>query len=518
MGRPFTGGVIARRQRSIQYDFFFEGTRYRPSLRRTPSEANLRRAREHLAAIKERIAAGVFEFSEEFPNFRGLPQVMRSLSERTCGQVFDDFLEHCESKHRKGGMEAVTVSGYRKILDGIWRPALNTQKLLKVEHTALVKIADSHDWSRKTYNNAISALRVAFEFGFRDHPQHHNPAAVLKCIRIRKRDRLVDPFRIHEAEQLIAAIHLDWGEAQGNYDEFRFFTGLRPSEQIALLTSDYDPNLGTLRITKARVAGIDKDCTKTGEDRFVTLCPRALQVLHRQLALRSRVELEGQIDHAFLFFTAKGAAIQHFRHPNLRWKRSLARLANVRYRRPYTARHSSVSWNLMLGRSPLWVSKQHGHSIATMFRAYTAWTEGAPASEIELINQAMGLDHMPRRRFKRRTSAPFASTQAVASQVAGENQGAGRRSLPDAIRRRESIGQPPVRGPAVSDSEFGTTFATSLPTEWRKPSIQKNLFGGKGGTRTLDPGIMSAGVFGFRPAALPRVTSKPLIFQQCVLN
>jgi hypothetical protein len=26
----------------------------------------------------------------------------------------------------------------------------------------------------------------------------------------------------------IAAIHRDWGEAQGNYDEFRFFTSLRP--------------------------------------------------------------------------------------------------------------------------------------------------------------------------------------------------------------------------------------------------------------------------------------------------
>jgi hypothetical protein len=40
-----------------------------------------------------------------------------------------------------------------------------------------------------------------------------------------------DPFRIQDAEKLIAQIHRDWGEAQGNYDEFRFFTGLRPSEQ-----------------------------------------------------------------------------------------------------------------------------------------------------------------------------------------------------------------------------------------------------------------------------------------------
>jgi hypothetical protein len=43
---------------------------------------------------------------------------------------------------------------------------------------------------------------------------------------------------MHDAETFIAAIHHDWGEAQGNYDEFRFFTGMRPSEQIALVLSD----------------------------------------------------------------------------------------------------------------------------------------------------------------------------------------------------------------------------------------------------------------------------------------
>jgi len=60
------------------------------------------------------------------------------------------------------------------------------------------------------------------------------PATGLKCLRITKKDRpVIDPFSIQEAEALIAAIHRDWGEAQGNYDEFRFFTGLRPSARCA---------------------------------------------------------------------------------------------------------------------------------------------------------------------------------------------------------------------------------------------------------------------------------------------
>lgn len=58
-------------------------------------------------------------------------------------------------------------------------------------------------------------------------------------------------------------------------------------------------------------------------------CPRALESLKRQLALQRM---------------------------------------KVRYRDPYNARHSSVSWNLMIGKNPLWVAKQHGHSVQTMLR------------------------------------------------------------------------------------------------------------------------------------------------------
>jgi integrase len=108
----------------------------------------------------------------------------------------------------------------------------------------------------------------------------------LRCFRLTKRDRpVIDPFSIQEAETLIAAIHRDWGETQGNFDEFRFLTGLRPSEQIALLVSDCDVAQGKLSVTKARVIARDKDRTKTGEDRLIELCPRALEVLKRQLAL-----------------------------------------------------------------------------------------------------------------------------------------------------------------------------------------------------------------------------------------
>jgi len=253
----------------------------------------------------------------------------------------------------------------------------------------LIKIADAYTCNKKTYNNAIRALRRAFNFGYLDYPERGDPAASLKCARIGKKDRPpIDPFSIQDAEVLIAALHRDWGEAQGNYDELRFFTGLRPSEEIALVVTDYDAAHGVLSITKARVLGIDKDVTKTGEDRRIVLCPRAIAVIERQLHLRERMVQSGLIDHDHLFFTDSGAPIPDVKYPYVRWQRTLRRLA-IRYRKPYMARHTSVSWSLMVGRNPLLVAKEHGHRLTTMFSVYAAWTEGALEADIVAIRDAM---------------------------------------------------------------------------------------------------------------------------------
>lgn len=336
--RALTGDVVAIGSRRIRFDFVFEGRRYRPSIPRAPTETNLRRARDHLTNIKVRIAAGTFSFADEFPAFLDLKRVPDAGSPSTCGQVFDAFLKHCESRLRKDDMAAITVATYRRVLNNFWRPKIGEVRFLSVRYSTLVALADEACWS-KTYNNAISVLRRAFRFGYRDHPERHNPAVGLKSARIRKRDRpIIDPFTIQDAEKLIAAIRRDWGVAQGNYDEFRFFTGLRPSEQVALKLSDFDSTHGALTINKARVGGIDKDSTKTGEDRCIELCPRALQVLHCQLALRESLRHAGKIDHDHLFFKQTGEPIRNLQYAHARWRRTLTRLPDVRYRKPYCAR------------------------------------------------------------------------------------------------------------------------------------------------------------------------------------
>ena len=440
MGRTSpSGGVHATGADRIQFTFDFDGVRYRPTLRWVPTEAGLRRARRHLIGIKARITAGTFSFAEEFPDYRHLKKLPQSGSPRTCGQVFDEYLTHCSARVARHDMALVTLTSYRKILDATWRPELGALRLLDVRYSTLVRIADRGKWGKKTYNNAISVVRRAFKFGYRDHPDRHNPTRELKGARIQGKDRsLIDPFSLQDAEALIAGLRRDWGDAQANYDEFRFFTGLRPSEEIALLVSDYDAARGTLAVTKARVDGVDKDSTKTADDRRIVLSPRAVGVLKRQLALREVLVRAGKIDHELLFFKANGQPLRNLLHAGIRWRRTLSRLKNIRYRRPYTARHTSVSWDLMIGRSALWVARQHGHSIATMLRFYAAWADGALESDVAIIRAALnserplsrratrGARPMPRRPIARPFEmelrpAPISATSGFASEYATDH-------------------------------------------------------------------------------------------------
>jgi hypothetical protein len=52
----------------------------------------------------------------------------------------------------------------------------------------------------------------------------------------------------------------------------------------------------------------------------------------------------------------------------------------------------------MVGKSPLWVAKQHGHSIATMLRAYAAWAEGTAEVDVEAIKRSMNASEAPSQR------------------------------------------------------------------------------------------------------------------------
>ena len=111
-------------------------------------------------------------------------------------------------------------------------------------------------------------------------------------------------------------------------------------------------------------------------------------MLKAHLELRATYVAAGKINHDRLFFLEDGNAISDPEVTRWRWNESLQKLG-ICQRGPYHARHSSVTWALMLGKNLLWVAKQHGHSVEVMLRMYAAWIEGVTEADIQAIRNAM---------------------------------------------------------------------------------------------------------------------------------
>src|SRR5258708_28361794 len=115
-----------------------------------PTPANLEQAQKLNARIKAQIEAGTFVFSDVFPKFKGLRKLPGSVSAKSCGEVFDDFLLHDQARVARDDLAPVTLRSHRQILDHVCRPALRRLPFPAVHYSIMVKLADSPCWNNQT--------------------------------------------------------------------------------------------------------------------------------------------------------------------------------------------------------------------------------------------------------------------------------------------------------------------------------------------------------------------------------
>lgn len=118
----------------------------------------------------------------------------------------------------------------------------------------------------------------------------------------------------------------------------------------------------------------------------------------------------------------------------------------------------------MAGKNPLWVAKQHGHSITTMLRVYAAWAEDMVESDVDAILRSMN-------RHARLKPATTCRNSGVTRPERDRDRDAAFR-CPSRTRQQRT-----PRNLAVGLSVEATTERVSTGKE-------RELYGGKGGTRT----------------------------------
>lgn len=349
-------GVRAASSTTIEIQFQYKGKTLKKRLKKAPTESNLNWAAQHRAAILMEIDEGRFDYLKHFP--KGKKAMM--LAE-TPGQAMylKDYLETW-LQAQKPYLKAAGWNSDRKIIRNKLITTFGHLTLTQITRKHLRDyVNDNLHLSPQTLGNVVSPLRRALNDAVEDELIDHNPIADWKIRRKKKKggrrkNDEIDPFSFKEQKAILKAL---LGQNK-NMIQFWFWTGLRPSEIIALDWADIDWINERVYIDKALTQAADEvEETKTqAGEREVKLNEMSLAALKAQKA------------HTFL---AHGEVFQN-PQTGQRWEGAepirktmwvyALQKAGVRYRPPKQIRHTRASVLLQSGESPMWVAKQMGHT------------------------------------------------------------------------------------------------------------------------------------------------------------
>lgn len=358
---------------TIRIRFTWNGTRYAENYPFPASPQNIQRAGRACREIKQRIRLGVFGLDDFKAYFPGSPRAHEAGPETLFGTVAQHWLDNVDVSQN-------TRDEYRKVLNKYWMPPFALRPVASIRPSEVRKAVNDVAWSSaKTRNNALIPLRGTFALAMEDDLIDRDPAAKIKNQKHQKDPP--DPFSREEAETIIQHLYQHEERIHAAYFEFAFYSGMRPSEMLALTWDDVDFRAGYVRVAKARSKGRLNDRTKTAVVRDVLLNDQSRQALQEAKALT---------------FLAGGAVFRSSRyHQQTEFKtekaqrqvftRALKKLG-IRHRRAYNTRHTYATMLLMNGVNPAFVASQLGHSVTMTLTVYSKWIEGeASRAELEKL-------------------------------------------------------------------------------------------------------------------------------------
>ncbi|WP_446812168.1 tyrosine-type recombinase/integrase [Methylomonas sp. 2BW1-5-20] len=312
----------------------------------------MRRLEVFREEILAAISLGTFDYSATFPDSKRAelfkPQAALTISSR-----LNKWLDRKE-RHLK----ASTYDTYRRAILQL-KTGLGDITIADIKKKDMRAWCETKTCSNKAIANLTSVLRAALQDAVDDELIDSNPLSDFRFRRAEapKETEDVDPFTAEEQLAILSALN---GQHR-NLIQFSFWTGLRPSEAIALEWTDIDFIKGVVQIKRAKTFHARKpETTKTRAGL------REVKLLQPALAA-----IDDQKHHTFL----DGRHV--FKNPNTSkpwtgdrqirkfWGWALKR-AGVRYRNPYQTRHTYASMMLTAGESLPWISRQMGHSSVIM--------------------------------------------------------------------------------------------------------------------------------------------------------
>jgi integrase len=360
------GGIKQHRQ-GIQITFYWNGERYRPTLKIPFTPSNKKYAERLKGEIELSIAKGEYnleQYAKHFPTSKIAKSIPKQLNSIPTFKELSDTWLLSISDYAAG-----TIANYKKCLN-FWLDHLGEKPITEIPYSTLIALTNSQGWNPKHRNNMLIPVRRVFDMATNDSLIEKNPASLIKNTKVQSPPP--DPFTLDEVNAITGYMLKNFDEQVYNYYEYAFFSGVRPEEEIALMWPEIDFNHELSRIRRVRTAKTDRESTKTSVVRDIELNSRALAAIIRQKKF-TFMKSEYVFHNPVIGKQWNSEASQR----RIYWNPTLKALG-IRQRVQYQTRHTFATLNLMAGANPMWVARMLGHKTMQMvLNVYSKWIDGA---------------------------------------------------------------------------------------------------------------------------------------------
>ena len=378
--RKMPKGVEVTDSGALRIWFMWRGKRVREPVGLPFSPINVKVAERLRIKVVAAIDRGAFTFTEFFPE-------SKMVEHDPDGKTFEQIADLWFRSKVQEGIKATTKVKYRQLINQFWKPRYGNLPIGRIKASQVkLDIMEDEVLAEATsvrYNDALIPLRGVFDLAVELDLLESNPAAKIKNRTRAPADP--DPFETGEVKAILQASFKLWGWEMADYFTVAFLTGLRPSEQIALLKVDAEMDRDRLLVCRSMNVGqLETPKTKAGR-RYIELVGPAREALQRRL-------------------DTPNTKTHLFHHPNLHrpfagartvreayWQPAVEE-AGVRQRTMYTTRHTFATQALMAGAHPMWVANQMGHEDTKLvFSTYAKWLpDQAVNRESKKVEAALG--------------------------------------------------------------------------------------------------------------------------------
>ena len=263
---------------------------------------------------------------------------------------------------RKSHLKRSSYYDYKSILDLHLIPAFGKKRLGKVTEVDIENLIKDLkvNLSNKRISNILAPLRTLFKTAYRRKSITSNPIDGIGMLRVDKTE--IMPLSMEEVRLFLDKVDSHFRD----YFEVAFFTGMRPSEQIALKWDNIDFKRAKVNVVDARVMGEESSPKTVASRRSIDMLPPVREALERQSE-------KTFTESPYVFVSKKENIVDIGNLRKRTWYPTLVS-TELKRRTMYQSRHTFGTLMLSVGENPNWVARMMGHtSVEMLFKKYSGF-------------------------------------------------------------------------------------------------------------------------------------------------